>query len=60
MNNDVQIVDVIDSFKDQIANMAYQLALRDGTIKALEREIKKLEEEAEAAGRREPVHTVEE
>ena len=60
MSNDVQVTDIIDSFKDQITNMAYQLAFKDGTIKALEREIKKLEEEAKAAGRREPVHTVEE
>ena len=60
MSNDVQVTDIIDSFKDQITNMAYQLAFKDGTIKALEREIKKLEEEAEAAGRREPVHTIKE
>ena len=55
MNNDVQIVDVIDSFKNQIADMAYQLAFKDGTIKALEKEIEKLEKEIETAGIREPV-----
>ena len=59
MNNDVQIVDVIDSFKDQIANTAYQLALRDGTIKALEKQVEALEKELKAAGRREPVMAVE-
>ena len=59
MNNDVQIVDVIDSFKDQIANMAYQLALRDGTIKTLEKQVEALEKELKAAGRREPVMAVE-
>ena len=60
MNNDVQIVDIIDSFKDQIANMAYQLALRDGTIKALEKQVEALEKELKAAGRRDPVVPVEE
>ena len=60
MNNDVQIVDVIDSFKDQIANMAYQLALRDGTIKALEKQVEALEKELKAADRRDPVVPVEE
>ena len=55
MNNDVQIVDVIESFKNQIADMAYQLAFKDGTIKALEKEIKTLEKEIETAGIREPV-----
>ena len=59
MNNDVQIVDVIDSFKDQIANMAYQLALRDGSIKVLEKQVEALEKELKAAGRREPVMAVE-
>ena len=60
MNNDVQIVEVIESFKDQIANMAYQLALKDGTIKALEKQVEALEREAVAAGRRDPVVPVEE
>lgn len=66
MNNDVQIVDVIDSFKEQIANMAYQIAFKDATIKALEKQVEELEREAIAAGRRvkadavEPVKTVRE
>ena len=55
MNNDVQIVDVIESFKNQIADMAYQLAFKDGTIKALEKEVEALEKEIETAGIREPV-----
>lgn len=59
MNNDVQIVDVIESFKKQIAEMAYQIAFRDGTIESLERRIEELEKEAEEAGRREPVVAVE-
>lgn len=42
MNNDVQIVDVIDSFKEQIANMAYQIAFKDATIKALEKQIEEM------------------
>ena len=66
MNNDVQIVDVIDSFKEQIANMAYQIAFKDATIKALEKQVEELEREAIAAGRRvkadavEPVEAIEE
>ena len=66
MNNDVQIVDVIDSFKEQIANMAYQIAFKDATIKALEKQVEELEREAIAAGRKvkadavEPVETVKE
>ena len=66
MNNDVQIVDVIDSFKNQIADMAYQIAFKDATIKALEKQVEELEREAIAAGRRvkadavEPVETVRE
>lgn len=46
MNSDVQIVDVIESFKKQIAEMAYQIAFRDGTIESLERRIEELEKEA--------------
>lgn len=42
MNNDVQIVDVIDSFKEQIANMAYQIAFKDATIKALEKQVEEM------------------
>ena len=58
MNNDVQIVDVIESFKDQIADMAYKLAFKDGTIKALEKQIEELEREAVATGRRVKADTV--
>lgn len=60
MNNDVQIVDVIDSFKNQIADMAYQIAFRDGTIRALEKKIEELEREAVEAGRRVKVAAEEE
>lgn len=66
MNNDVQVIDVIDSLKEQIANMAYQIAFKDATIKALEKQVEELEREAIAAGRRvkadavEPVETVRE
>ena len=52
MNSDVQIVDVIESFKKQIAEMAYQIAFRDGTIESLERRIEELEKEAVEADRR--------
>ena len=60
MNNDVQIVDVIESFKKQIAEMAYQIAFRDGTIESLERRIEELEKQLAEAGKREPVVAVEE
>ena len=60
MNSDVQIVDVIESFKKQIAEMAYQIAFRDGTIESLERRIEELEKQLAEAGKREPVVTVEE
>ena len=66
MNNDVQVIDVIDSLKEQIANMAYQIAFKDATIKALEKQVEELEREAVAAGRRvkadavEPVEAIEE
>ena len=60
MNNDVQIVDVIDSFKNQIADMAYQIAFRDGTIRVLENKIEELEREAVEAGRRTKVAAEEE
>ena len=60
MNNDVQIVDVIDSFKNQIADMAYQIAFRDGTIRVLENKIEELEREAVEAGRRMKVAAEEE
>lgn len=66
MNNDVQVIDVIDSLKEQIANMAYQIAFKDATIKVLEKQVEELEREAIAAGRRvkadavEPVEAIEE
>ena len=60
MNNDVQVIDVIDSLKEQIANMAYQIAFKDATIKALEKQVEELEREAIAAGRRVKADTVEE
>lgn len=60
MNSDVQIVDVIESFKKQIAEMAYQIAFRDGTIESLERRIEELEKEAVEAGRRVKVAAEEE
>lgn len=66
MNNDVQVIDVIDSLKEQIANMAYQIAFKDATIKALEKQVEELERETIAAGRRvkadavEPVEAIEE
>ena len=56
MNSDVQIVDVIESFKKQIAEMAYQIAFRDGTI---ESRIEELEKEAVATGRRVKADVVE-
>ena len=60
MNNDVQIIDVIDSFKKQIADLAYQLAFKDATIKVLEKQVEDLEKEAVAAGRRVKADTVKE
>ena len=60
MNSDVQIVDVIESFKKQIAEMAYQIAFRDGTIESLKRRIEELEKQLAEAGKREPVVAVEE
>ena len=61
MNNDVQIVDVIDSFKEQIANMAYQIAFKDATIKALEKQIEEMTAHLEKVTKPiEPVKTVRE
>ena len=61
MNNDVQIVDVIDSFKEQIANMAYQIAFKDATIKALEKQVEKMTTHLEKVAKPvEPVETVRE
>lgn len=61
MNNDVQIVDVIDSFKEQIANMAYQIAFKDATIKALEKQVEEMAARLEKVTKPvEPVKTVRE
>lgn len=57
MNNDVQIVDVIDSFKEQIANMAYQIAFKDATIKALEKQVEEMAAHLEKVAK--PVESVE-
>ena len=60
MNNDVQIVDVIESFKEQIANMAYQIAFKDATIKALEKQVEEMTAHLEKVTKPvEPVKTVE-
>ena len=61
MNSDVQIVDVIDSFKEQIANMAYQIAFKDATIKALEKQVEEMTAHLEKVTKPvEPVKTVRE
>lgn len=61
MNNDVQIVDVIDSFKEQIANMAYQIAFKDATIKALEKQVEEMTARLEKVAKPvEPVKAVRE
>ena len=61
MNNDVQIVDVIDSFKEQIANMAYQIAFKDATIKVLEKQVEEMTAHLEKVAKPvEPVKTVRE
>ena len=61
MNNDVQIVDVIDSFKEQRANMAYQIAFKDATIKALEKQVEEMTTHLEKVAKPvEPVETVRE
>ena len=61
MNNDVQIVDVVDSFKEQIANMAYQIAFKDATIKALEKQVEEMTAHLEKVTKPvEPVKTVRE
>ena len=61
MNNDVQIVDVIDSFKEQIANMAYQIAFKDATIKALEKQVEEMAAHLEKVAKPvEPAETVRE
>ena len=61
MNNDVQIVDVVDSFKEQIANMAYQIAFKDATIKALEKQVEEMTARLEKVAKPvEPVKAVRE
>ena len=52
MNNDVQVMDVVESLKIQIAELSYQVAYRDGVIKAKDRKIEQLEQELEFAKRR--------
>ena len=61
MNNDVQVIDVIDSLKEQIANMAYQIAFKDATIKALEKQVEEMAAHLEKVTKPvEPVETVRE
>ena len=42
MNNDIQVMDIIESVKEQIAELAYQVSYRDGVIKSQERQIEEL------------------
>lgn len=61
MNNDVQVIDVIDSLKEQIANMAYQIAFKDATIKALEKQVEEMTARLEKVAKPvEPVKAIEE
>ena len=61
MNNDVQVIDVIDSLKEQIANMAYQIAFKDATIKVLEKQVEEMADHLEKAAKPvEPVEAIEE
>lgn len=61
MNNDVQVIDVIDSLKEQIANMAYQIAFKDATIKALEKQVEEMATHLEKVAKPvEPVEAIEE
>ena len=61
MNNDVQVIDVIDSLKEQIANMAYQIAFKDATIKALEKQVEEMTAHLEKVAKPvEPVEAIEE
>ena len=57
MNNEIQAMDIINSLKEQIAELAYQVSYRDGVIKAQERTIEKLKEELEYANRRQEAAT---
>lgn len=52
MNNEVQVMDVVESLKVQIAELSYQIAYRDGIIKAKDKRIEQLEQELEFAKRR--------
>ena len=61
MHTHVPIVHVLDSFKEQIANMAYQIAFKDATIKALEKQVEEMSAHLEKVAKPvEPVETVRE
>lgn len=45
MNNEVQVMDVVESLKNQIAELSYQVAYRDGLIKSKDKIIEQLEQE---------------
>lgn len=61
MNNEIQIVDIIDSLKEQIANMAYQIAYKDGVIKSLEKQIEEMNTHLEKVAKPvEPIKAIEE
>ena len=42
MNNEIQVMDIIESLKEQIAELAYQVSYKDGIIKSQERQIEEL------------------
>lgn len=44
MNNEIQAMDVVESLKELIADLSYQVAYRDAVIKAKDREIEALKE----------------
>ena len=52
MNNDIQVMDVVESLKIQIAELSYQVAYKNGVIKSKDRRIEQLEQELELAKRR--------
>lgn len=52
MNDEIQVMDVVESLKVQIAELSYQVAYRDGIIKAKDRRIEQLEQESEFAKRK--------
>ncbi len=52
MNNEIQVMDVVESLKVQIAELSYQVAYRDGIIKAKDKRIEQLEQESEFAKRK--------